>query len=112
MLTGNARSPQPEPVRTRAPDGLKFSPFSSRRKIPSEAKSEGGENISVKKVRSGSAAGTAICTSPLLTCARANCLRPLVELCLEWQAPTTRIFFVSRSSAFPLIQSWCDLDRD
>ena len=57
MLTGNARSPQPEPVRTRAPDGLKFSPFSSRRKIPSEAKSEGGENISVKKVRSGSAAG-------------------------------------------------------
>ena len=42
MLTGNARSPQPEPVRTRIPDGLKFSPFSSRRKIPSEAKSEGG----------------------------------------------------------------------
>ena len=42
MPTGNARSPQPEPVRTRIPDGLKFSPFSSRRKIPSEAKSEGG----------------------------------------------------------------------
>ena len=37
MLTGNARSPQAEPVRTRIPDGLKFSPFSSRRKIPSEA---------------------------------------------------------------------------
>ena len=37
MLTGNARSPQAEPVRTRIPDGLKFSPFSSRKKIPSEA---------------------------------------------------------------------------
>ena len=59
MLTGNARSPQPEaePVRTRIPDGLKFTPFSSRRKIPSEAKSEGGGNIRVKKVCSGSAVG-------------------------------------------------------
>ena len=37
MLTGNARSPQAEPVRTRIPDGLKFSPFSSRKKSPSEA---------------------------------------------------------------------------
>ena len=54
MFKGNARSPQAEPVRTRIPDGLKFSPFSSRRKIPSEAKSEGGGNIRVKKVRSGS----------------------------------------------------------
>jgi hypothetical protein len=36
MPTDNARSPQAEPVRTRIPDGLKFSPFSSLRKIPSE----------------------------------------------------------------------------
>ena len=57
MLKGNARSPQAEPVRTRIPDGLKFSPFSSRRKIPSEAKSEGGGNIRVKKIPSVSAAG-------------------------------------------------------
>jgi len=57
MFKGNARLPQPEPVRTRIPDGLKFSPVSSRRKIPSEAKSEGGGNYSVKKVRSGSATG-------------------------------------------------------
>ena len=60
MLTDTARSPQAEPVRTRIPDGLKFSPFSSRRKIPSEAKSEGGGNIRVKKVRSGSAVGVSI----------------------------------------------------
>ena len=57
MLTGNARSPLPEPVRTRIPDGLKFSPFSSRRKIPSEAKSEGGENIRVKKTHDFSEVG-------------------------------------------------------
>ena len=43
MLKDNARSPQAEPVRTRIPDGLKLSPFSSRRKNPSDAKSEGGE---------------------------------------------------------------------
>ena len=42
-IKDNARSPQAEPVRTRISDGLKFSPFSSRRKIPSIAKSEGGE---------------------------------------------------------------------
>ena len=57
MLKGNARLPQPEPVRTRIPDGLKFSPFSSRRKIPSEAKSEGGENIRVKKTHDFSEVG-------------------------------------------------------
>ena len=50
MLKDNAHSPQAEPVRARIPDGLRFSPFSSRRKIPSEAKSEGGENIRVKKI--------------------------------------------------------------
>ena len=49
MLKGNARLPQPEPVRTRSPGGLKFSPFLSRRKIPSKAKSGGGENIEIKK---------------------------------------------------------------
>ena len=37
MFKGNARSPQAEPVRTRIPDGLKFSPFSSQKNIPSEA---------------------------------------------------------------------------
>jgi hypothetical protein len=37
MLKGNARLPQPEPVSAQRPYGLKFSPFSSRRKIPSEA---------------------------------------------------------------------------
>ena len=68
MLTGNARSPQPEPVRTRIPDGLKFSPFSSRRKIPSEAKSEGGGNIRVKKIPSVSARGK---TDPRLAGSRA-----------------------------------------
>ena len=57
MLKDNARSPQAEPVRTRIPDGLKFSPFSSRRKIPSEAKSEGGGNIRVKKIPSVSVTG-------------------------------------------------------
>ena len=57
MLKDDARSPQAEPVRTRIPDGLKFSPFSSRRKIPSEAKSEGGGNIRVKKIPSVIAVG-------------------------------------------------------
>ena len=32
------------------------------------------------------------CLLALLTHARANCLRPLTELCLEWQAPTRCIF--------------------
>ena len=57
MHKDNARSPQAEPVRTRIPDGLKFSPFSSRRKIPSNAKSEGGENKN-KKIPSVSAVGS------------------------------------------------------
>ena len=57
MLKGNARLPQPEPVSAQRPYGLKFSPFSSRRKIPSEAKSEGGGNIRVKKIPSVSATG-------------------------------------------------------
>ena len=52
MLKDNARSPQAEPVSAQRPDGLKFSPFSSRRKIPSEAKSEGGGNIRIKKIPS------------------------------------------------------------
>ena len=56
MLTGNARSPLPEPVRTRAPDGSKFSPFLSRKKIPSDAKSKGGETYQCYEKPSGSAA--------------------------------------------------------
>ena len=55
MLEGNERSPQAEPVKTRISDGLKFSPVSLRRKIPSSAKSEGGGNIRVKKIPSVSA---------------------------------------------------------
>jgi hypothetical protein len=57
MLKDDAHSPQAEPVRTRIPDGLKFSPFSSRRNIPSYVKSEGGGNIRVKKIPSVSAVG-------------------------------------------------------
>ena len=37
MLTDTARSPQAEPVSAQRPYGLNVSPFSSRRKIPSEA---------------------------------------------------------------------------
>ena len=47
----------------------------------------------------------------LLTCARANCLRPLVELCLvclsDWQAPPATKMTVQFSCAFNVVQPWC-----
>ena len=49
MLTGNARSPQPEPVRTRIPDGLKFSPFSSRRKFRPRRNPKVGKILELRK---------------------------------------------------------------
>ena len=62
MFTDTARSPQAEPVSAQRPYGLNSSPFSSRRKIPSEAIDPKVGKIGIKKIPSVSAVGTGSAT--------------------------------------------------